>query len=391
MYKFDPVTLALRDKNNRKTHIYYLKHTMEQAVILREIVEQARSLNPLDSASYSACKVPIPLEVVAPNQIVTRVYTRRPKVPKFVQHNKSKVAKSVTANKMEPDTSRGSDTLVAPTSSSSLIDCRKPDLSYLHVFGALCYPNNDSENLGKLQAIANMGLIPNPPPIAPFVPPSRHEWDLVFQLVFDEFFFPPASVSSLVPVEEALAPVESTGLLSSTTIDQDAPSPILETVFEESSSSDVIPTTMHSDAPISEHLNVDHAGCQDTRSSTSGSMQLLRDRLVSWLSKSQKIIAISSMKAEYITLFSYCVEVLWMRSQLTDNGLGFNKIPICHFIKEKVENRVVELYFVSTEYQLADIFTKALCQERIEFLIDKLEMRSFTPKTLKELADEAKE
>nr|GFC51608.1 hypothetical protein [Tanacetum cinerariifolium] len=56
MYKFDPVTLALRDKNNKGTHIYYLKHTMEQAVILREIVEQARSLNPLDSASYSACK-----------------------------------------------------------------------------------------------------------------------------------------------------------------------------------------------------------------------------------------------------------------------------------------------------------------------------------------------
>ncbi|GKD55762.1 hypothetical protein Tco_1289149 [Tanacetum coccineum] len=56
MYKPDPVTLAPKDKNNRETHIYYLKHTMEQAAILREIVEQAKSLNPLDSASYSACK-----------------------------------------------------------------------------------------------------------------------------------------------------------------------------------------------------------------------------------------------------------------------------------------------------------------------------------------------
>ncbi|GKB23083.1 retrovirus-related pol polyprotein from transposon TNT 1-94 [Tanacetum coccineum] len=46
-----------------------------------------------------------------------------------------------------------------------------------------------------------------------------------------------------------------------------------------------------------------------------------------------------------------------------------------HFIKEQVENGVVELYFVNTEYQLADIFTKALCRERIEFLINKLEMR----------------
>nr|GEV23526.1 hypothetical protein [Tanacetum cinerariifolium] len=56
MYKLDPVTLARKDKNNKETHIYYLKHTMEQAAILREIVKQAKSLNPLDSASYSACK-----------------------------------------------------------------------------------------------------------------------------------------------------------------------------------------------------------------------------------------------------------------------------------------------------------------------------------------------
>ncbi|GKG33244.1 hypothetical protein Tco_0430754, partial [Tanacetum coccineum] len=62
-----------------------------------------------------------------------------------------------------------------------------------------------------------------------------------------------------------------------------------------------------------------------------------------------------------------------------------------HFIKEQVENGVVEPYFVSTEYQLVDIFTKALCRERIEFFINKLGMRSFTPQTLKQLADEADE
>ncbi|GJV75763.1 hypothetical protein Tco_1507347 [Tanacetum coccineum] len=60
-------------------------------------------------------------------------------------------------------------------------------------------------------------------------------------------------------------------------------------------------------------------------------------------------------------------------------------------IKEQVENGVVELYFVKMEYELADIFTKALCQERIEFLINKLGMRCFTPETLKELVDEAEE
>ncbi|GJY47778.1 retrovirus-related pol polyprotein from transposon TNT 1-94 [Tanacetum coccineum] len=110
-----------------------------------------------------------------------------------------------------------------------LLHERKPDLSYLRVFGALCYPTNDSENLGKLQAKADIGLVPNPPPSAPFIPPSRHEWDLMFQPVFDEFFSPPASVASLVPevpvlAVDAQAPIESTGIPSSTTVDQDAPS-----------------------------------------------------------------------------------------------------------------------------------------------------------------------
>ncbi|GJW51500.1 retrovirus-related pol polyprotein from transposon TNT 1-94 [Tanacetum coccineum] len=168
---------------------------------------------------------------------------------------------------------------------------------------------------------------------------------------------------------------------------------------------------------LTAYADADHAGCQDTRRSTSGSMQLLGDRLVSWSSKRQKSAAISSTEAEYIALSGCCAQVLWMRSQLTDYGLGFNKIPmycdnksaiaLCcnnvqhsrskhidirfHFIKEQVENGVVELYFFNTEYQLADIFSKALGRERIEFLINKLGMRSFTPETLKQLADEAEE
>ncbi|GJT62830.1 hypothetical protein Tco_1006363 [Tanacetum coccineum] len=146
--------------------------------------------------------------------------------------------------------------------------------------------------------------------------------------------------------------------------------------------------------------DTDHAGCQDRRRSTSSSMQFLGDRLVSWSSKRQKSVAMSSTKAEYISMSRCCAQILWMRPQLIDYGLGSNKIPmycdnksaiaLCcknvqhsrskhidirfHFIKEQVENGVVELYFVNTEYQLADIFTKALCKERINFLIDKLGM-----------------
>nr|GEU31370.1 hypothetical protein [Tanacetum cinerariifolium] len=106
-----------------------------------------------------------------------------------------------------------------------------------------------------------------------------------------------------------------------------------------------------------------------------------------------------------------------MRSQLSDYGLGFNKIPmycdnksaiaLCcnnvqhsrskhidiryHFIKEQVKNEVIELYFVNTEYQLADLFTKAIGRDRVEFLINKLGMRIFTPETLKQLMDEVDE
>ncbi|GJU29812.1 retrovirus-related pol polyprotein from transposon TNT 1-94 [Tanacetum coccineum] len=307
LYKIDPVTLA--PKNNRETHIYYLKHTMEQATILKEIDEQAKSLNLLDSATYSACKYvklvqellgyvrdtcpdihkprvsrstksnrsksidntkndrilqissstqkknkhsklntnselvyvkcnismfdaihelcflefvfdmnassksmsikkakikeeckptgkvftkigynwrpigrtftlvrnacpltritainkvplrePIPLEVVVEESVVTKVYIRRPKVPKTNGSNrKPNIVKSVISNKMKPGTSRGSNTSVS-LSSSSLVDPRKPNLSYLHVFGALCYPNNDSEDLGKLQAKADISI-----------------------------------------------------------------------------------------------------------------------------------------------------------------------------------------------------------------------------------------
>nr|GEU90876.1 hypothetical protein [Tanacetum cinerariifolium] len=64
---------------------------------------------------------------------------------------------------------------------------------------------------------------------------------------------------------------------------------------------------------------------------------------------------------------------------------------IYHFIKEHVENGVIELYFFNTEYQLANIFTKALGRDRIEFLINKLGMRSFTPETLKQLTDKVDE
>ncbi|GJY81483.1 retrovirus-related pol polyprotein from transposon TNT 1-94 [Tanacetum coccineum] len=79
---------------------------------------------------------------------------------------------------------------------------------------------------------------------------------------------------------------------------------------------------------LTAYADAEHAGCQDTRRSTSGCAQFLGDKLVSWSSKKQKCTAISSIKAEYITLSGCCAQVLWMRSQLTHYGFQFNKIPL---------------------------------------------------------------
>nr|GFC08851.1 uncharacterized mitochondrial protein AtMg00810-like [Tanacetum cinerariifolium] len=83
-----------------------------------------------------------------------------------------------------------------------------------------------------------------------------------------------------------------------------------------------------SSVALTTFADADHAGCQDTRRSTSGSVQFLGDRLISWSSKRQKSAVISSTKAEYIALSGCCAPILWMRSQLSDYGLGFNKIPM---------------------------------------------------------------
>ncbi|GKA53269.1 retrovirus-related pol polyprotein from transposon TNT 1-94 [Tanacetum coccineum] len=161
--------------------------------------------------------------------------------------------------------------------------------------------------------------------------------------------------------------------------------------------------------------DADYAGCHDTRRSTSGSAQFLGHRLVSWSSKKQKSTAISTTEAEYIALSGCCAQILWMRSQLRDYGFAFNKIPmycdnqsaiaLCcnsvqhsrskhidirhHFIKEQVERKVVELYFMETKYQLADIFTKALPREHFATLLPLVGVKQMSPETLKELLDES--
>ncbi|GKE65236.1 hypothetical protein Tco_1519397 [Tanacetum coccineum] len=127
------------------------------------------------------------------------------------------------------------------------------------------------------------------------------------------------------------------------------------------------------------YADADHAGCQDTRRSTSGSAQFFGDKLVSWSSKKQKKCSVLWMFAIALC----CNNVQHSRSKHIDIRH--------HFILEQVEKGVVELYFVTTDYQLANIFTKALPREQFEFLLPRLGMKSMSLDTLKSLYEGEKE
>nr|GEW54584.1 retrovirus-related Pol polyprotein from transposon TNT 1-94 [Tanacetum cinerariifolium] len=153
---------------------------------------------------------------------------------------------------------------------------------------------------------------------------------------------------------------------------------------------------------LTAYSDADHAGCHLDRKSTSGSAQFLDDKLVCWSSKKQNCVSISTAESEYVAVSSCCAQVLWMRTQLTDYGFFYDKVPIycdststiailCnpvqhtrtkhidvryHFIKDHVEKKTIELYFVGIEYQLADLFTKSLPEARFKFLVEKLDMMS---------------
>nr|GEY98212.1 hypothetical protein [Tanacetum cinerariifolium] len=499
-----------------------------------------------------------------------------------------------------------------------LLHNKLPDLSFLHVFGALCYPTNDSENLGKLQpkadigifigyaptkkafliynrrtrqivetihvdfdeltamayehsslgpalneitpATINSGLVPKPSSSTPYVPPSRNDWDLLFQLLFDELLTPPPNVDPQAPevtspIADVIPPVqaESTGLLSSTTVDQDAPSPRNDMLFgvpipkvtSANSLSTVSPhtTVQHTDHQILQHTSKwtqDHPldniigqlsrpvsirfqlheqalFCYYDAFLTSMEPKSYKDALTQscWIEAMQKELnefeqlenkarlvargyrqeegidfeesfalvarleairiclayaahknmvpdgfvdqdnpnhvyklkkALYGLKqtprAWYDMLSSFLIsqdffkgsvdptscirrngnDLLLVQIYVDDIIFAASTPELCDLFAKKygfescdpvdtpmvekskldedkkgmplirhntvVENGVIELYFVNTEYQLADLFTKYLGRDRIEFLINKLGMRSFTPETLKQLTDE---
>nr|GEW67040.1 integrase, catalytic region, zinc finger, CCHC-type, peptidase aspartic, catalytic [Tanacetum cinerariifolium] len=113
-------------------------------------------------------------------------------------------------------------TLVITKPLYELMHNKKPNLTFLRVFGALCYPTNDSEDLGKISS----GLVPNLVPAAPYVPPTNKELEILFQPMFDEYLEPSRVEKLVSPAPAVLVPVlvNSARTPSSNSIDQDAPS-----------------------------------------------------------------------------------------------------------------------------------------------------------------------
>nr|GFA30763.1 integrase, catalytic region, zinc finger, CCHC-type, peptidase aspartic, catalytic [Tanacetum cinerariifolium] len=148
-----------------------------------------------------------------------------------------------------------------------LLHNKLPDLSFFYVFGALCYPINNSENLAMASeqrssglalnemtpGTISLGLAPTTSPSTSYVSPSRNDWDLLFQLMFDELLNPPPSVVNqapevIAPIVEVIHPVNAdlTSSPSSTTVEQDAPSTSTFTTPTETQSS-IIPQDVGDD------------------------------------------------------------------------------------------------------------------------------------------------
>nr|GEW33479.1 hypothetical protein [Tanacetum cinerariifolium] len=437
-----------------------------------------------------------------------------------------------------------------------LLHNKLPNLSFIHVFGALCYPTNDSENLGKLQLKANIGifvgyaptkkafwiynrrtrrivetihvdfdeltamaseqsssgpalnditpttissgLVQKPSSSTPYVPPSRNDQDLLFQLLFDELVTAPPidqdapspcksqttqeTQSSVIPqdVEEDIYDIEVTHMRNDPLFGL----PIPEVTYAQSSSMVLPHTIVQSDHQIPQHnrkwtkdhpleniigqisrpvstrlqLHEQALLCYYNAFLTLVEPKTYKDALTQscWIEATQEklneferlenkvlLVARGYRQEEgidfeesfptvarleairiflaYVThknmvIYQIDVKTAFLNGNLReevyvsqpdgfrdqDNPNHVYKLKkalyrlkqaprTCGYSNgEDKERKAVDPSHYH-EYQLADLFTKALGRDIIEFLINKLGMRSFTPKTLKQLTDEVNE
>jgi hypothetical protein len=146
---------------------------------------------------------------------------------------------------------------------------------------------------------------------------------------------------------------------------------------------------------LTSYSDADWENCVDERKSTNGGEFFKGDSLVAWLSKNKGSISLSTTKVEYIDVSTFSTQVLWMIQTLADlevkyatpipihcdntSSISVSKnhvfhsktkyIPIkYHFLREKVTNQVVQVHYIPTTEQIAEIFTKPLAKTPFEYL-----------------------
>nr|GEU67769.1 ribonuclease H-like domain-containing protein [Tanacetum cinerariifolium] len=239
-----------------------------------------------------------------------------------------------------------------------LVHAKKPNITFIHVFGALCYPTNDSDDLRKLQPTTDIRIFVG-------YPPSR----------------------------KVLVLVITVGTPSSTTIDQDALCPshspsssafqslsLLQGVAAVSTIIEVNPFAPVDNDPLANVFALEPS------SEASSSRDAIRIFITNATSKN---MIIYQMDVKTIFLNGELKEKVYISQPegFIDPDYPTHVYHLKKALYEQVENGMVELYFVTIDYQLADIFTKALPRERFEFLLSRLGMKSMTSKTLKHLQE----
>nr|GEU45548.1 reverse transcriptase domain-containing protein [Tanacetum cinerariifolium] len=328
-----------------------------------------------------------------------------------------------------------------------LVHNKKPDLTFFRVFGALCYPTNDNEDLGKLQPTVDIGifvgyapsrkgtrpapnlltpgqissgLVPNRVPATPYVPPTNKELEILFQPMFNEYLEPPRVERPVPPAQVVQAPVNSAGIPSSTTIDQDAPSPTKGYQQEEGIDFE------ESFAPAARieaiHIFIANAACKNmTIYQMDVKTAFLNGELKEEVYVSQPKGFVDPYHPTHVYHLKKALYVLkqapraWMdscdsvdtpmvdRLKLDEDPLG---IPvdqtrfrnttmaltayadIDHAGCQDTRRSTSESAQFLGDKLLADIFTKALPRQRFEFILPRLGMKSISPTTLNHLHEE---